>query len=383
MRWNTQVSVGKRVILSLSLLFVLSIPLYSQEIVREPNILVYTHSGDEVLGESLKTYFDTTAADHLQKEGLNAVIIEEAASLSDLLKSAAWVGAFFLVEIIHTSEEGTYVFEMNAYSTWDEVRIVSRQLTGSGGDEQAADYFPVMNEVVEVINEYLQTEEVQTLIAELEAEVEVFDPQEDSAEEETEVETIQEESEVPSEEKPSEDTSPAQSQTDITEELEKKPPGQFTLSLEGAPFFAVGEVASLFPVGLDLSLLGGYNVNTKIGTLNLGFIIDFFYFKAQGIRLDTQNMIFSLGAEARYFPNEGTFASTYYRLAAGAGMFVVISETSELLIKALPYAAVGTGALFGFSPNFGMYAGVDYHIYIEGSTVISGFSPSLGLYLVL
>ena len=360
--------------LCLSLLLVLSVHLYAQETTREPNILVYTHSDDEILEESLKTYFDTTVASYLQKEGLNAVIIEEAASLSDLLKSAAWVGAFFLVEIIHITEADTYIFEMNAYSTWDEVQIVSGQLKGNAGEEQTADYFPVMNEVVEVINEYLQTEEVQTLIAEMEAGMEVPEPQEDTA---------SEEDKLPTEAEQGEDPATEQAQAKEPEIEAEKPPRRFTLSLEGAPFFAVGEVASLFPLGLDLSLLGGYNVNTKIGTLNFGFIIDFFYFNAQGIRLDTKNMIVSLGAEARYFPNETTFASTYYRLAAGAGMFVVLSDTSETLIKALPYAAVGTGALFGFSPNFGMYAGVDYHIYIESTIVISGFSPSVGLYLVL
>lgn len=365
----------KRLLVILSLLLYGPICLFPQNTKKEPNIVVYTHSGEQVTDESIKTFMNTTVSSQLRQAALNAIIIEHETTLSELLESAGWLGAFFLVDISYTRASDNYTVELNGYSTWDKMNIVSREQAGTTGDEQTADYSRIIDEVIQVINEYLETEVVQTLISEMEEELDY---------EEEEVAAVMPEdppaetSEDPPEEIPIEPpTEP------LEKHLVKKAAGSFIITAEAAPFVAVGEATEYFTLGLNSAILGGYSFSLPAGILNTGLAVEVFSFNALGVQTDAQNIIVSLGAEVQYFPNVERIASTYYKLAGGAGYFVVNTVSTDTLTKIIPYIAFGTGAVFQLTGIFGVYAGIDFHLYIERSTVISGFSPSLGIYLRL
>ncbi|HAK47566.1 MAG TPA: hypothetical protein DCO79_16800, partial [Spirochaeta sp.] len=153
--WLMKNDLLKKIIL-ISLMIFAAFTVWAESGSKEPNVLVqahYAHSaGDRIKPE----IYNEVTAEYLNLHGLNAVIIDNDSEINELLSTATWFGAFFLVEIIiiEDAEEDTLLFK--AYSTWDSQTIketeASIPITASGIVEPVE----AMEELVEVIRQYLQ-----------------------------------------------------------------------------------------------------------------------------------------------------------------------------------------------------------------------------------
>ena len=155
----------------------------------------------------------------------------------------------------------------------------------------------------------------------------------------------------------------------------------FNVSAGFAPFIAIGEAGSYFPLGMEPSLLFGLKFNAPLSFLQAGILLRMTQFTAEGVLLETKNYLLSAGPDIRLImSSSGTF-SVYLHLAGGPSGFFLSNEIIGEYWKIIPFASCGGGVSLVLNSMFGLTVNIDYSVYFEKSILIMGVSPSINVYV--
>ena len=356
---------GKKLLyLSIFILLFNNSIVFSQTRDKEPNILVYIYSSDADIGSALKDDISKSISNKLKIAEFNVIRIENDTAITELLETAEWMGAFFVIEVLFSVKADSILFDISCYSVWDsEILIsVSSETETSLLDE---DIKEKLDEVIPIIQKNLYVIEQQILAEEIVREKEL--EQEQALEEDQESEQV---AKVEQE---------AVSEPEFIKEKEQGPK-PFIIQAGVAPVIATGGAAKYFTVGVEFSLFGGYSFANPLGCLTLGLSTTINYFKSEGVLITSDIFLFSVGPELRFDMGVNSFAAILFRLSSGGALLMVNVNNSGYRNMLIPFISVGLGAGFSISDFFGFSVISNYSVYMERSTPISGFIPTLEIY---
>jgi hypothetical protein len=397
----------------LSLLFLISfgqLILFSQAQDKEPNILVYIHSMDTAIRADLKKVINNTISTKLKVSGFNVIKVENETDISDLLDTAEWMGAYFVIDGSYLFADGVVSSNIACYSVWDREILLSVSNTNklSLSTDQYID--DTLSEIIPVIQQNLYVIEQRNLFAELKQKDKPIKVDKVKIEE-TIVLIVDMPLPVPElikeyipDQKQISELHLAQEREnnqglDVLQSLEHNEPevleedtneaqsilsdgmssSPFSINLGVSPLLTTGEATQYFASGIDFSLFGGYRLSNSAGYLVFGVYTALDYFKANGMLISSENILISFGPELRAGLELKQFAAMFVRFSTGGTVFMIDANNTGYRTMLVPYISAGLGVDYFFLKNIGISFISNYNLYMEASTLISGFLPSFAV----
>ena len=359
------------VLLSLSIL----IPSLSAQEATKPNILVYSQGiASDGLNEALEGV-NRNVSDVLGQSELNAVIIEEDTERQDLLDTAEWLDAYFLVESLYAADQDSYQLEVNAYSTWDGRMIATFTTSGTIDSLGILNWDLALEEIILTIRNYLQIIEEENITPddELEAlsnrEIEI-------------IAAVPAAGGIPSEAPAAADTAEIDDSgteiASVSSESVRIPalrPIYFELTV--SPLLAVGTASDLFKTGVTSVLAGGYTLMLDFGELDLGLMTELTWFHADGVLVSSENWLLSFGPDAGL----GIGLGTRFRLFCGVSTGVVMSfirvNNGDRQTLVGMFVSGRFGGRFHFNDRFSLALTSRFTGYLLPSAPVISVQPSV------
>ena len=144
-----------------------------------------------------------------------------------------------------------------------------------------------------------------------------------------------------------------------------------------------GDATGYFTYGMGPDLYTAYNFKTPFGYFGLGIYSSLIYFTAEGLLIDSDNLLISAGPEIRLGIDANQFLGIFLRINGGATIFMLNKNNEGYESTIIPFVSGGMGMTLNITPGFGIVLSTNYSLYIESSILITGFSPSAGIFLRL
>lgn len=361
--------------LMIILSFQILIPLLSAQEAKKPNILVYSQGiASDGLDEALEGV-NRNVSDVLEQSELNAVIIEEDTERQELLDTAEWLDAYFLVESLYAADQDSFQLEVNAYSTWDGRMIATFTTNGTVDSLRILNWGLALDEIVRTIRTYLQIieEEDITTDDELEAlsdrEIEI-------------IAAVPAAGDIPAESPVAADTAEIDdSMTEIpsfSPEAVRIPtlrPIYFEVTV--SPLLAVGSASNLFKTGLTSVITGGYTLMLDFGELDLGLMTELTRFHADGVLVSSENWLLSLGPDVGLGIGLGTRFRLFCGVSTGVVMsFIRVSNGDRQTLVGM-FASCRLGGRVHFNDRFSLALTSRFTSYLLPSAPVSSVQPSV------
>ncbi|MDC7218315.1 MAG: hypothetical protein PQJ59_00135 [Spirochaetales bacterium] len=334
----------KRFLPVLGLVFFCQFILVAQETIREPNVLVY-HSllmGEE--NASFKIELEDHLSSALAGEHFNAILMDGETGVTELIGSALWMGAFFIIEILESRSDDNCHILLRAYSSWDGALIGEEAYLLPS--HAMPDDLALGEIIIPIMTDHLHSEEARDLARQL-------------------GEGISLSRELASEPEPS------------REESSEKNHFVFLLDLGG--HISTFESADYFKTAITPAFRCLFRQYDSRFSLFYGGVVRFTGFTAEGDNRESSGALWSLGAEVGIeSPPSGRFRY-FTRMSGGASYLTMETETDGTLGKFLPSLSCGMGASLSFTDNLSGILALDYALFAEESVLLTGFIPSLGI----
>ena len=321
-------------------------------------------------------------SENLSSEGFNSIIIDGETSVTDSIGNALFIGAFFIIEIIHVNNtEG--IFSVRAYSTWDGAFIGEERAVITNFNDDA--YISLGLSLVPILNEKLKTEEAlvmaeklrKALEADTVSEPEV--PDVETADVDTEPDKPAVETAIAEEEINTLEQTAAEEPVPAVDETTTRSKNGGLVLLESGAFISSFNAAEYFSTAFSATLKGYYRFVNKRISYETGGLINFIPFTMKGAAAEAESYMCSLGCEMGIESKiDGDFFC-FYRIAGGGSYLFMNTTEQGLLKKLLPFASgeIGSGLMLG--EHWSLALAVNYSIFFEESLLINGFTPSLGI----
>ncbi len=364
-------------ILVTAALLLLPLPGFSQETGKEPNIIVYSRGIGFPEDRNPIPGFNSSISKELRTAGVKAVIIEEETGTAELLETAGWLGAFFLVECRYVSDGREFLLELNAFSTWDGRQIAGSSAGGNAGEEIDLRWPDHLADIILTIKAYLQIIEEENLTTESELA--------GLSERDISVAAIgiaaTESGPAASAEDAAGTTPEAQTAggPGNAEEAARMESGPFYAGVAAAPLIAVGAASDLFKAGLDLSISGGYTLGAGFGEIEIGGIVGGSYFYAEGVLVSSENRFLYFGPDVGLSIGASSGFRLIFGAAGGLNVAFVEVDNGERQTLFSGFLTARFGGRYEFNHVFSVSLTTDYTVVFLPSTPLTAIKPTAGM----